>query len=75
MRRENRRAAQPRTLLGTGGRGGAARAARVRREHGHRPAGARLRRSVRWRDAHPREGRARRCGLAPQPGRARGLRA
>ena len=41
----------------------------------NRPAGARLRRSVWWRDANLREGRARCCGLTPQPGRARGLRA
>ena len=66
-----RRDSQAALPLGTGGRGGAARAARARREHGHRPAGARLRRSVWRRDAHLREGCARCRGLTSRPGRAR----
>jgi hypothetical protein len=70
-----RRDSQAALPLGTRGRGGAARAARARREHGHRPAGARLRRSVWRRDAHLREGCARCRGLTSRPGRAReGLR-
>ena len=76
-----RRGSKAALPLGTGGRGGAARATRVpHREHGDRPAGVQPRQAgscqrVWQRNPHLREGRARCCGLTPHPGRARGLRA
>ena len=57
-----------------------AQATQLHREHEDRPAGVQPRQAgscqrVWQRNFHLREGRARCCGLTPQPGRARGLRA